>query len=253
MGKQIKCIHDKNKKYCRTCSPSYFCIHDRQKYVCKDCKTGYCVHKKMKSQCLSCSPTKFCDHDKLYTNCKECGGGSYCEHGIHRGACRVCNTTKVECKHGFRKKNCKICANRCKHGKRMNKICKECRRGTCPCHNKYYCKEHNPKLYYSMLVRSRMGKIWGRHKFSKSKKTFELIGCDMDTLRSHIEKQFTDGMTWDNHGLSGGNERTWQFDHRTPLLHGDPDQAEMERRMHFTNIQPMWANDNQSKGNRFIG
>jgi hypothetical protein len=95
-----------------------------------------------------------------------------------------------------------------------------------------------------------MGKIWARHKFSKSKKTMELIGCDMDTLRSHIEKQFTEGMTWDNHGSGHDN---WQWDHIIPLLHGDPDQAEMEKRMHYTNIQPMWAKDNQIKGNRFIG
>jgi hypothetical protein len=72
----------------------------------------------------------------------------------------------------------------------------------------------------------------------------------METFKSHVEQQFTEGMTWDNHGNGEGK---WNFDHRVPLLYGNPDQEEIERRMNYTNIQPLWAKDNQSKGNRFIG
>ena len=95
-----------------------------------------------------------------------------------------------------------------------------------------------------------MGKIWDKNKFTKSKSTFKLLGCDMITFRSHVEKQFTEGMTWDNHG-NGDNK--WNFDHIKPLLYKNPDQSEMEKRMHYKNIQPMWAKENQSKNNRYIG
>jgi hypothetical protein len=67
----------------------------------------------------------------------------------------------------------------------------------------------------------------------------------MDTFKVHIKKQFKKGMTWDNHGK-------WHFDHIKPLLHDNPDQKEMERRMHYTNIQPLWASENTKKGNRYI-
>lgn len=91
-----------------------------------------------------------------------------------------------------------------------------------------------------------MAKIWDKEKFTKSKSTFKLLGCDMETFRAHIQSKFTEGMSWDNYP-------EWQFDHITPLLYDNPTQAEMERRMHYTNIQPMWASENAVKGNRFVG
>lgn len=249
-GLKKRCKHDKQKRYCRICNPQYFCIHGRQKYVCKDCKTGYCLHEKVKSHCIVCSPDKFCSHKKLYTECRECGGGSYCKHNKIRHNCDDCGKGVPKCNHGMRKRNCKICGNKCKHGKLMSDVCKICKRGTCPCHNKRICKDHNPNAHYASLIRSRMAKIWKRNKFTKSKKTFELLGCDMTTFRAHIELQFTDGMTWDNHGHGFGK---WNFDHVVPLLYGDPDQKTMEERMHYTNLQPLWYKDNVTKGNRYVG
>jgi len=35
---------------------------------------------------------------------------------------------------------------------------------------------------------------------NKSKNTMELLGCQIKELKSHLEKQFKDGMTWDNYG-----------------------------------------------------
>jgi hypothetical protein len=39
---------------------------------------------------------------------------------------------------------------------------------------------------------------------------YEYIGCTIEELKLHLEKQFTDGMTWENHGL-------WHIDHIIPL------------------------------------
>lgn len=133
----------------------------------------------------------------------------------------------------------------------MTSYCLKCKRLTCE-HDKYKfkCKYCNPTNFYAERLRSRMGKIWDKEKFTKSKKSFELLGCNMDTFRAHVEQQFTEGMTWDNYGF--GNDK-WNFDHIVPLLYDDPDQKEIERRMHYTNIQPMWQKDNMIKSNRFIG
>lgn len=245
-----RCKHDKRNRYCRICNPQYFCIHGRQKYVCKDCKTGYCLHKKVKGQCIECSPDSICSHKIPKTKCRECGGGSYCKHNKIRSNCDDCGKGVPKCKHGVRKRNCKICGNKCKHGKLTKSICKQCKRGTCPCHNKYRCKDHNPNQYFAFSIRKRLTVIWKRDKFTKSKKTFKLLGCDMVTFRAHIEKQFTEGMTWDNYGHGSGK---WQFDHVVPLLYGDPDQKTIEGRMHYTNIQPMWSHENAVKGNRYVG
>ena len=248
-NKRRKCDHGKTFLYCKICNPSYFCKHGRQKYVCKQCNSGYCDHDKVKSQCIECSPGKFCEHSRRITRCADCGGGSMCKHKRQRSVCDECGKGVPKCKHGVRKRNCSKCGNKCEHGKLKSKNCKECKRGTCK-HNKHCCKECNPKRYYGMVLRSRLGKIWSRNRFTKSKKTFDLLGCNMETFKSHIAQQFKEGMTWDNHGHGKGK---WQFDHIVPLLHGNPDKVEIERRMHYTNMQPMWASENASKGNRFIG
>jgi hypothetical protein len=78
--------------------------------------------------------------------------------------------------------------------------------------------------------------------FSKSKKTRELIGCSWDEFKTHIEGLFTEGMSWDNHGFYG-----WHIDHIIPLASAKT-QEDLELLCHYTNLQPLWAQDNLKKG-----
>lgn len=71
-----------------------------------------------------------------------------------------------------------------------------------------------------------------------------LIGCSQAELFAHIEKQFTEGMTWENYGL-------WYIDHIKPCASFDLLNPEEQRKcFHFTNLQPLWAEDNWSKGSK---
>ncbi len=54
-------------------------------------------------------------------------------------------------------------------------------------------------------------------------------------------------MTWENYG------KVWHVDHIIPLLYSEPTMKEVEARLHYTNTQPMFAVENMSKGNRYIG
>jgi hypothetical protein len=84
-----------------------------------------------------------------------------------------------------------------------------------------------------------------KHGF-KSKSTLQLIGCSIQHLRSHLESQFTEGMSWDNYGLFG-----WQIDHIVPCSSFDLSKPEeQEKCFHYTNLQPLWAKDNLSKSNK---
>jgi hypothetical protein len=49
-------------------------------------------------------------------------------------------------------------------------------------------------------------------------------------------------MTWDNYG-------EWHIDHITPLKYNNPSLEEVIERLHYTNTQPLWAEENLSKGN----
>ena len=83
----------------------------------------------------------------------------------------------------------------------------------------------------------------------------EYLGCSMVEFVKHIEKQFKDGMTWDNYGRSsgGGDNKHWEIDHIIPINYEKPSLEDVKERLVYTNCQPMWAEENRSKSNRYIG
>jgi hypothetical protein len=84
------------------------------------------------------------------------------------------------------------------------------------------------------------------NKRNLSTNTLELIGCDRETFISYIETQFTEGMTWENYGLKG-----WHVDHIIPLSSFDLTiEDEVKKACHYTNLQPLWWQDNLEKGNK---
>jgi hypothetical protein len=85
-----------------------------------------------------------------------------------------------------------------------------------------------------------------RIKFNKQARTEEILGADYETVKLHIESKFTEGMTWSNHGLYG-----WHIDHITPLATATCEQ-DIIRLNHYTNLQPLWAKDNLSKGKKIL-
>jgi len=116
-------------------------------------------------------------------------------------------------------------------------------------HNKekQRCKICDPQGHLKYVVSSR---IRAALKSDKTDRSIEYLGCTIQEFREHIESQFTEGMSWKNHG-------TWQIDHRIPVKYKqdgiDPTIEEVGRRLHYLNCQPMWAAENIAKGNRFIG
>ena len=72
------------------------------------------------------------------------------------------------------------------------------------------------------------------------------LGCTIEEFKQHLENHFQDGMTWENWTLGG-----WHIDHVKPLSGFDlTDVSELQQACHWSNLQPMWARDNLSKGNK---
>ena len=105
-------------------------------------------------------------------------------------------------------------------------------------------RENDPMFKLKLLIRNRIKNILRAKKITTKHKSLDLIGCTPKFLKSHIEKQFREGMTWDNHKKNG-----WHIDHIIPL-----DMAENEEDIiklcHYTNLQPLWASDNHKKSNK---
>jgi len=77
----------------------------------------------------------------------------------------------------------------------------------------------------------------------KADTTKALLGCTYEEARAHIEAQFTEGMSWDKMGVHGIH-----IDHIRPCASFDLSDPEQQREcFHYTNLQPLWAEDNIRK------
>ena len=80
----------------------------------------------------------------------------------------------------------------------------------------------------------------------KSVGTRKLIGCTQEELISHLEKQFTPEMNWDNYGPY------FHIDHIIPCSAWDlTNDFELKACFHYTNLQPLVGPENQSKGDKY--
>ena len=69
-----------------------------------------------------------------------------------------------------------------------------------------------------------------------------VLGVDFETMKSHLESLFVEGMSWDNFG-------EWHLDHIIPLSLAKT-KEEVLKLLHYTNVQPLWAKDNIDKANK---
>ncbi len=106
--------------------------------------------------------------------------------------------------------------------------------------NQRFKTDINFKVVYNLRTRLHHA-IKGR---TKSKRTLNLLGCSIKELKKHLESQFIEDMSWDNYGL-------WHIDHKKPCSKYDlSKKSEQCKCFNYTNLQPLWAEDNWSKGNR---
>jgi len=110
----------------------------------------------------------------------------------------------------------------------------------------YYSNKYNNDYYFKLQhsFRRNLRHSFTNNGYKKNSKTQEILGCDFETFKLHLEKQFTKGMSWSNQG-------EWHFDHIYPVSLAR-DEAHLIKLNHYTNFQPLWAIDNLSKGNKII-
>lgn len=83
------------------------------------------------------------------------------------------------------------------------------------------------------------------------------LGCTIIDFIKHIESQFEEGMLWENYGRIE-DVRCWYLDHKVPAFYKENDDDKITidiiiKRSHYTNFQPMWEDENISKGNKYVG
>ena len=111
--------------------------------------------------------------------------------------------------------------------------------------NDWYKFEYQKNILYRIgkIVRSRIYNYANKNN-NKTYKTFDIIGCSPEFLKKHLEIQFIEGMSWENQGK-------WHIDHKIPLSSAKTEE-EVYKLCHYTNLQPLWAEDNLKKGSKII-
>ena len=103
-------------------------------------------------------------------------------------------------------------------------------------------KASDPAFRFEINYRARIKQAFKKGGVG-SVETQGLLGCTVEQAMQHIAAQFQPGMTWDNWGI-----HTWHIDHIVPCASFDLDVAEeREKCFHYTNLQPLWAEENLRK------
>jgi hypothetical protein len=98
----------------------------------------------------------------------------------------------------------------------------------------------DPLFRLKRLVARRIRLFLSGRQFIKERSTEAMIGCTFEQLKAYLEALFLPGMSWENQHL-------WQIDHEKPLASAKT-KEEVIALCHFTNLQPLWERDNNSKG-----
>ncbi len=106
--------------------------------------------------------------------------------------------------------------------------------------------QNDPAYRIQMNLYSRMRLGLRRVGAVKKGRYVELIGCTYTELKAYIGDKLESGMTWENYG-------GWHIDHIIPCAAFDLTDPEQQWAcFHYTNLQPLWAEDNLKKGTKIL-
>lgn len=110
----------------------------------------------------------------------------------------------------------------------------------------YYKRRYHadPIFRLKAMERCRINNALRNKGFKKTSKMARNVGCSYEELKFHLESQFREGMTWENQGK-------WHVDHIIPLDSAETVQ-EIYDLCHFSNLQPLWAEENYAKGTKIL-
>jgi hypothetical protein len=121
--------------------------------------------------------------------------------------------------------------------------------------SKKWAKEHPEKtrLYWRRYGKKRRSSPTGKINCNISNAIYQtireiknyrgwqsLVGYTLAELKSHLEKQFTEGMSWENYG-------EWHIDHIIPIsAHNFKTEKDIDFKKCWalSNLRPLWAREN---------
>lgn len=111
---------------------------------------------------------------------------------------------------------------------------------------KYQLNREKRDLLFK-IKRKLRSRLWHAINYNYSTgEAIDNLGCSLKDFKLYMESKFQSGMTWDNWSLHG-----WHVDHIKPLCNFNlANQEELKKACHYTNLQPLWSNENWLKGGK---
>ena len=167
------------------------------------------------------------------------------------GLCKKCKDCTAIFRNEYYKKNkdqilikCKLYYNnKTEKRKEYKKLYREKNKNKISEYHNSYIKSRSKSDSLFKLktrIRSRISDSIRLSGYTKKSRTHEILGCDFEFFKQHIERQFLPGMTWEKLGSE------IHIDHITPLASATTEE-EVIALNHFTNLRPCWAVENLRK------
>jgi len=110
---------------------------------------------------------------------------------------------------------------------------------------KKYSKERyktDIKYKLTIILRSHLYRLVTKTNKNKSNSAKNLLGCNLDEFKQHLEKQFKPEMTWNNYG------KVWEIDHIIPCFSFNLEDKEQQKQcFHYTNMRPLFKTTEKAK------
>jgi hypothetical protein len=109
-------------------------------------------------------------------------------------------------------------------------------------------KANDPLYKLISNFRTAIYQVLKENRVDKNQSYFDVLQYTPEQLIVHLEKQFTEGITWENYG-------EWHVDHKQPISSfniqemGD---SEFMKCWSLENLQPMWGEENIRKSNKIF-
>ena len=113
------------------------------------------------------------------------------------------------------------------------------KQGACKgCHSEW-AKEYNQRP-----------EVKARKEGRKEGSAVDGLHCSIEEFKTKVSRFFKPGMSWDDNWGNGPGK--WHLDHIIPLSAFDlTNREQFLSAAHYSNYQPLWSEENLSKGDRF--
>ena len=107
-------------------------------------------------------------------------------------------------------------------------------------------RRNNPKIKLNSNISRAINASLKKGKECRSK--WDVLPFTLEELMKHLEKQFTEKMSWSNYGKEG-----WNLDHKRPVASFNfetPENPDFKLCWSLDNLQPLWWKDNIKKSDK---